>query len=601
MAGDATSDLLRYYREELSYLRRMGGAFAQRFPAVAARLELGPDIVADPHVERLIESFAFLTARIQRDLDASLPEITTALLSALYPHYVAPTPSMSIARINVDPTAGKLTSGYHVPKHTPMFAVTGRDRTLSFRTGYPVTLWPIRVESAAIVAPDRFPFLDFASDVASVLRISLECMEGTFADLELRNLRFHINSDTRVGSVIYEALFHDMLRVVLAGEGHPNPRMLPKSVVTPVGFAPGEELLPGGPHSHSGYGLLHEYFAFPAKFAFFDVDGLENSASGKRLDILFLLNKPPAQRISIDSETFVLGCTPIVNLFPKIAEPVRLDHKSTEYRIVADQRREASTEIHSILRVASQRDDADDSVAFQPFFSFDHAGGKTQPRAFWFSRVQPVARADIPGSETFLSLVDLDFNPVDPGVQSVFVRALCTNRHLAEQLPTGAILQCELAAPIADIVTLQRPTLQRDTPLGGGNHWKLVSHLALNHLSIEGENGMRALREILRLYAGDDAVLLRQIAGVRGIESRRVTRRVGTDAWRGFCRGLQISLTLDETDFVGGNPYLFGAVLSRFFAQHAAVNSFTQLRLLSVQREGIWNQWPPATGTQIVA
>jgi type VI secretion system protein ImpG len=366
-----------------------------------------------------------------------------------------------------------------------------------------------------------------------------------------------------------------------------------------VGFAPGEELLPGGPHSHSGYGLLHEYFAFPAKFAFFDVDGLENAAKGKRLDILFLLNRPPAQRLSIDSETFALGCTPIVNLFPKIAEPVRLDHKTTEYRVVPDQRREATTEVHSILRVASQRDSDEDSVAFQPFFSFDHAGGAN--RAFWASRVQPVPRADIPGSETLISLVDLDFNPVDPGVQSIFVRTLCTNRHLAEQLPTGAVLQCELAAPIAEIVTLQRPTSQRDTPLGGGNHWKLVSHLTLNHLSIEGPEGMRALREMLKLYAGDDAMALRQIAGVREISSRRVTRRVGTDAWRGFCRGVQISVTLDETDFVGGNPYLFGAVLSRFFAQHAAVNSFTQLRLYSAQREGIWKEWPPATGTQIVA
>ncbi len=601
MASDAASDLLRYYREELSYLRRMGSAFAQRFPAVAARLELGPDIVPDPHVERLIESFAFLTARIQRDLDASLPEITTALLSSLYPHYVAPTPSMSIARIDVDPTAGKLTSGYFVPRHTPLFAITGRDRTLSFRTGYPVTLWPLRVESAAIVAPDRFPFLDFASDVASVLRISLECMDGTFGDLELRDLRFHINSDTRVGNVLYEALFHDLLRVALVGEGHADPRILPASVVTPVGFAPGEELLPGGPHSHSGYGLLHEYFAFPAKFAFFDVDGLENAATGKRLDILFLLNRPPAQRLSIDAETFALGCTPIVNLFPKIAEPVRLDHKTTEYRVVPDQRREATTEVHSILRVASQRDSDEDSVAFQPFFSFDHAGGAARSRTFWASRVQPVPRADIPGSETLISLVDLDFNPADPGVQSVFVRTLCTNRHLAEQLPTGAVLQCELAAPIAEIVTLQRPTQQRDTPMGGGNHWKLVSHLTLNHLSIEGPEGMRALREMLKLYAGDDAMALRQIAGIREISSRRVTRRVGTDAWRGFCRGVQISVTLDETDFVGGNPYLFGAVLSRFFAQHAAVNSFTQLRLYSAQREGIWKEWPPATGTQIVA
>jgi type VI secretion system protein ImpG len=601
MSIDATTDLLRYYREELSYLRRMGGVFAQRFPAVAARLELGPDVVADPHVERLIESFAFLTARIQRDLDASLPEITTALLSVLYPHFVAPTPSMSIARFDTDPKAGKVTSGYLVPKHTPVFATSGRERAVQFRTGYPVTLWPLRVESTALVTPDQFPFLDSVSDVVSVLRISLTCVEGTFGELELRNLRFHINADTRVAQALYEAIFHNVLRVAVVGDDSAHPRVLPHTAIAPVGFGPGEELLPMGPHAHSGYGLVQEYFAFPAKFAFFDLAGLEGCTTGTRLDLLLLLDRPLAQRLSIDTDTFVLGCTPIVNMFPKVAEPIRFDQTQTEYRVVPDQRREASTEVHSILRVASQHDNDDDSVAVQPFFSFQHASAAAPPRAFWISRTQPSLRADVPGSETLLSLVDLDFNPADPGVQSIYVRTLCTNRHAAEQLPTGASLQCELAGPIAGITTLYRPTVQRDAPLGGANHWKLISHLSLNHLSLEGRQGMLALREMLRLYAGDDPLALRQIAGVRVLESRRVTRRVGSDAWRGFCRGVQISLTLDETDFVGGNPYLFAAVLNRFFAQHAGVNSFTQLRILSMQREGVWKEWPPATGTQIVA
>jgi type VI secretion system protein ImpG len=194
MPADANSELLQYYREELSYLRRMGGAFAQRFPAVAARLELGPDVVPDPHVERLIESFAFLTARIRRNLDASLPEITTALLDLLYPNYIAPLPSITVARFDVDPKQGKLTEGYLLPKHTPVFAESTQGgpapRTLRFRTGYPVTLWPVEVEHASFESPDSFDFLDYATDVASVLRIRLRCTAGSFRDLSLRDLRF---------------------------------------------------------------------------------------------------------------------------------------------------------------------------------------------------------------------------------------------------------------------------------------------------------------------------------------------------------------------------------------------------------------------------
>lgn len=605
MPGDPRAELLRYYREELSYLRRMGAAFANRFPAVAARLQLGPDVVPDPHVERLIESFAFLTARIQRDLDTTLPEHTTALLEMLYPNYVAPVPSMSVARLVVDPSAAKLTSGYVVPRHTPLFANDTHDRTVRFRTGYPVTIWPVRVTGASFESPDAFTWLDFASDVASVLRIRLACTAGSFRELDLRSLRFYINADARVCQAVYEALFAHARRVAVVGAPGTAPRMLPASAIAPVGFSQLDALLPQGPQAQAGYGVLQEYFAFPQKFNFFDVTALDGVEADQTIDILVLLDRPPAERLPIDAETFMPGCTPVVNLFTKACEPIRLDHTRTEYRVVTDQRREDWMEVHSILRVSGQPDGAPEPVRYRPFFSFEHGDDGqvgVDPRAFWHARSRPTVRADVPGSDKMLSLVDLDFHPAEPyGVQSVYVQALCTNRRIAEQLPTGALLQTELAAPIDRVVLLHRPTPQRDAPVGGANHWKLISHLSLNHLSIESAEGTRALREMLRLYAGDDPVTLRQIAGIRGVDTRRVTRRIGADAWRGFCRGLEITLTLDEADFVGGNPYLFTAVLNRFFGQHAAVNSFTQLRVMSVQREGVWKQWPPTAGTQIVA
>lgn len=605
MAGEQQSELLRYYREELSYLRRMGAAFAQRFPGVAARLQLGPDVVPDPHVERLIESFAFLTARIQRDLDVSLPEHTTALLEMLYPNYVAPIPSMSVARFVVDPSAAKLTSGYLVPRHTPLFTADPAGRSVRFRTGYPVTMWPIEVTAASFESPNAFPWLDFASDVASVLRIRLECTAGTFRDLDLRSLRLYINGDGRVVQALYEALFSHARRVAVSGIDSEPPRMLPASAIAPVGFTAQDALLPAGPHSHAGYGVLQEYFAFPQKFNFVDITQLDGTEADRRLDIFVLLDRPPSERIPIDAETFVVGCTPVVNLFTKPCEPIRLDHTKTEYRIVADQRREDWMEVHSVLRVTAQPDGSADTIRFRPYFAFEHgddAVAGTEPRAFWHSRTRASIRGDVPGSEKLLSLVDLDFDPTEPeGIQSVYVQALCTNRRIAEQLPTNAVLQTELAAPVDRVVLLHRPTPQRDAPVGGTNHWRLISHLGLNHLSIEGAEGVRALREMLRLYAGDNPVTLRQIAGIRGVDTRRVTRRVGDDAWRGFCRGIEITLTIDETDFVGSNPYLFTAVLNRFFAQHASVNSFTQLRVVSAQREGVWKQWPPTAGTQIVA
>jgi type VI secretion system protein ImpG len=605
MPADANSELLQYYREELSYLRRMGGAFAQRFPAVAARLELGPDIVPDPHVERLIESFAFLTARIRRNLDAALPEITTSLLELLYPNYIAPLPSITVARFDVDPKQGKLTAGYLLPKHTPVFAESTSGgpapRTLRFRTAYPAMLWPVEVEHASFESPDQFAFLDFATDVATVLRIRLRCTAGEFRDLELRDLRFYINGDTRVVNSLYELIFAHARGVAFIGDDPAKLVRRPPTAINPVGYGPNEELLPVAPHAHPGYWLLQEYFAFPAKFNFMDISGIDTSIAGERMDLLILLDRPLGERTPIDAETFVLGATPIVNLFTKATEPVRVDQLRPEYRIVPDQRRESSVEIHSIVRVAAQPDGGSEAVRYQPFFSFQHTPDGNSPRAFWYARRQLSSRADVPGSEMMLSLVDLDFNPVLPGSQSVYVQALCTNRHLAQQLPTGARLQVELAAPVSNIVALHKPTPQRDAPLGGSSHWKLVSQLTLNHLSLEGSDGVRALREILRLYAGDDPLALRQITGVRAVDTRRIMRRVGSDAWRGFTRGVSVSLTLNEQEFVGGSAYVFASVLNRFFSMYAAVNSFVQLRVLSEQREGVWKEWPPSAGEQIVA
>lgn len=607
MPADANAELLQYYREELSYLRRMGGGFAQRFPAVAARLELGPDVVPDPHVERLIESFAFLTARIRRNLDAALPEITTALLELLYPNYIAPLPSITVARFDVDPKQGKLTSGYLLPKHTPVFAESTDGgpaaRTLRFRTAYPTTLWPIEVEQASFESTDQYDFLDYANDVAGVLRIRLRCTAGSFRDLELKDLRFYINGDARVVNTLYELIFAHARGVAFLGDRGDTPHRRPATVLSPVGFGPTEHLLPVSPSAHPGYWLLQEYFAFPAKFNFVDVGGIDPSIADERLDILILLDRPPAERTPIDASTFVLGCAPIVNLFTKSAEPIRIDHLRPEYRVVPDQRRESSTEIHSILRVAAQPDGATETIRFQPFFSFHHdaEGGGAPPRAFWYARRQPMTRPDVPGSEIMLSLVDLDFNPTQPGTQSVYVHALCTNRHLAQQLPTGAKLQIEIAAPVKSIVALHKPTPQLDAPLGASSHWKLVSQLSLNHLSLESDHGVRTLREMLRLYAGDDPLALRQVAGVRSLETRRIMRRVGHDAWRGFCRGLSISMRLDEQEFLSSSPYLFASVLNRFFAMYAGVNSFVQFRVLSEQREGVWKEWPPSAGEQIVA
>jgi type VI secretion system protein ImpG len=602
MSRRTQEELLDLYQSELTYLRRMGAAFAESYPKVAGRLELGGDECPDPHVERLIEAFAFLTARIRLNLNEEFPEITSSLLEVLYPHYLRPVPSMTVARFDVDPGQGKLTTGHLVPRHTGLFTHTPDGLHCRFRTCYPVTLWPVEVAHAGFESTDRYDFLDRMPRVSTVLRIRIQAMSGSLKELELNRLRFYLNGEMRTASALYELLFAHTVRVALLPEGATEPVLLPKTALRPVGLGADEEVIPYPPHSHPGYRLLQEYFTVPRKFLFFDLDHLEAHASERGFDLLLLLDRPPPERLTADRRNFVLGCTPAVNLFRRTTEPLRLHHRAPEYRLVPDVRRERTTEIHSIERVSASSDRSDETQVVEPFYSFAHEVRGREQAAFWTARRRPTGRKDLPGTEMWLSFLDLGFDPATPSRQTVYAHTLCTNRHLAEQLQDAALLQIEEAAPLHRIVALHPPTRQLDPALGGAAQWRLVSHLSLNHLSLTGgRDGVRALREILRLYSAfGQPSIDEQIRGIREMECRPVVRRVGADAWRGFCRGTEVTLTFDEEAYAGTSAFLLASVLNQFFALYASVNSFTQLVVRSQQREGTWKQWPPQAGEQIV-
>jgi type VI secretion system protein ImpG len=603
-------ELLRAYWRELGYLRRMGTAFAETYPKVAGRLELSSDISPDPHVERLIESFAFLTARIQHNLDSEFPEIAVELLNILHPHYLNPVPSMAIARFDVDPERGKITSGFTVPKHAPLFALASPEPegpVCRFRTCYPVTLWPVAVTYADFESTAQYDFLDTAANVGTVLRLRLEPRAGSLADLELSRLRFYLNGDRMLVHTLYELLFCQARGVVLLPDPEktgrrPRPVRLPPSVLRPVGFGRDEEVLPYPPFSQPGYRLLQEYFTFPEKLLFVDLEGLSAHGAAQALDILILLDRSPKDRLPIDRDTFALGCTPIINLFPRTTEPIRLDHRRTEYPLVPDARRERFTEIHSIQAVSGSSDPRNRTRIYEPFYSFNHHMAGRGHQAFWHARRQVSLRKDVPGSEMLLSLVDLDFKPYLPPSETVYAHTLCTNRRLAEQLLTGALFQTDLAVPAARIVCLTRPTQQLDPPSDGSTLWRLISHLSLNYLSFSNdEDSLKALREILKLYSfSEHAPVQHQIQGIRNLALKKVVQRTGSEAWRGFCRGTEVTLTFDESAYVGGGAFLLASVLDRFFALYASINSFTQLVIRSQQREGEWKRWPAMAGEQMV-
>lgn len=614
-------ELLGYYERELIFLRQMGAEFAEKYPKIAGRLSLEPDKCEDPHVERMIEAFAFLTSRVQLKIDDEFPEVTESLLNVLYPHYLAPIPSMSIAQFGLDPQQGKLTTGYAIERGTTLYSRPVQGTPCRFRTSYPVTLWPLEVASAALESLDPVGARGKWSE--AVARISLRCLHSTKLselkvkqgeqDVGVESLRFYLNGEPQLVYPLYELLFNDhqhITKVELRDNKTRKAITLPAHSIKPVGFASDEGLLEYTPRSFVGYRLLTEYFAFPDKFLFFDVTGLDAAARagfGEQVDILIYLKDVTPPRAKVDAGTFQLGCTPIINLFKKIAEPIQLTQQQNEYHVIPDIHRQSATEIFAIDAVTTVDPYLQQSREFQPFYSYRHSYEREQQGSFWHATRRPSHRMDDEGTEVFLSLVDLRFNPKVPPVETITCHVTCTNRDLPARLPFGGRegdFEVENAGPLARVKCLRKPTETLRPPLRRGAHWRLISHLSLNHLSIvEGQRqgDPEALREILMLYDFmDSAATRKQILGISKLTSRRVVRQTGTRIGTGFVRGIETTITFDETQFVGSGVFLFAAVLERFLGLYASLNSFNQLIAKAEQREGEMKRWKPRVGEQIL-
>ncbi|HUO31207.1 MAG TPA: type VI secretion system baseplate subunit TssF [Bryobacteraceae bacterium] len=609
-------DLLLYYERELTYMRQMGAQFAEKYPKIASRLVLESSKCDDPHVERLLESFAFLAARVHLKIDDEFPEITEALLGIVYPHFIRPMPSMSIAQFHLDPQKGKLSTGCPVPRETLLYSRPVDGVPCKFRTCQDVTLWPVAVTAASWTTPDRLKPPLKAADAAGALRLELTCTspDMEFSKLELDRLQFFLDGESALIHTLYELLCCNLLQIVVR-DTRPGPRpltvTLPPDSLRAAGFEENEGMLPYPRRSFIGYRLLQEYFTFPDKFFFIDVNGLREACAGlkRTAELIFLFSRfegdERRQRLEtgVSANTFRLGCAPVVNLFPQTAEPIALDQQKYEYPIVPDARRPLAMEIFSVDQVASLKTQQQEIVEYQPFYSFRHSGQRDRQQTFWIANRRASVRPNDDGTEIDLALVDLSFQPTRPATDTLTVRTTCTNRDLPSRLPFGneaGDFELESGAPIKRIVALRKPTSPIRPPLGKAMQWRMISHLSLNYLSLVSE-GREALQEMLKLYDFTGSSYAgKTVEGITALTSSRQFARVISEEGIAFARGHRVELELDEDQFVGGGVYLFASVIEYFLALYASLNSFSQLTARVRQRKEVLRAWPPRAGRRIL-
>ena len=628
-------ELLRHYNSELGFLRDNAKEFAERYPRVAGRLQMANGVAEDPHVERMIESFALLAARVHKRLDDDFPLFTEAFLDVLYPHYLRPFPPCSVAQFDLGEAAGQMTGATRVERGTTMATRPVRGVACKFRTAYDVKLAPVKVASVSyrnsVMAPDGTRVPAQATAVVSV-QLDLLSPQATWAVLGER-LRFYLDGEASQVSVLREALTRKVATLMVQTTAHGPWHGPYKELPTLAGFAEDEALIDFDSRSHPAYRLLTEYFAFPEKFNFVDVPlprlarpaeeqavpgdnkGAGLNVRARSITLHFLLrdmrsDSDDARALeAINVRSLALGCAPVVNLFQQPADPIRITHTTPTYPVLVDSRRGFGYEVYSVDQVfrVRQTPHGESIDEFHPFFSLRHDDllgvddqpGERLPGRYWSAHRDPGVAERSPGYEFELSLVDVDFDPSEAQTDTLSLEVTATNRDLPSMLSVGTPggdLFLQGGSLASEIKLLRKPTPSHRLDRGGGALWRLISHLSLNHLSLTG-GGLDALKEMMRLYdLPRSATNRRQVDGLTAVEFRPATTWLPGQPFATFVRGTEVRLTVKEEGFVGTGLSLFAAVLDQFFGLYVHINSFTQLTLVSARTQEEIIKCPPRNG-----
>jgi type VI secretion system protein ImpG len=585
-------ELFAQYERELVTMRQLCREYAERYPKVAAKLQLGGEVCDDPHVERLIQSVALLCARVSKRLDDSYPQFTEALLNLLFPHYLRPFPSCAIVRFlpTADGSTGK------VPRGTLLESAPVRGVHCRFQTAYDVAPAPVAIASVRFDAVIRPPSSTWLPPGVSAA-ISIEFTSPVPVNAPAP-LRIYLDGDASFCAALRDALFMRTASAYVQTDADGTWTHLAAIPITEVGFADDDALIPFDARSHRAYRILAEYFAFPEKFNFLDIDlavlRARLSPDCSRFTLhLALADIPPGSDqarmlAGLSAQNLLSGCTPVVNLFRQPGVPIAYSQRTAEYAVLAHPAHPAAYEVVSVDRVHMVQQQGKDvaPIEFRPFYALRHGESDGHKGRYWILRHDDTLAVTSPGHEKVIALVDTDGEPLAVEQTTLSIDLTCTNRDLPCLLKCGSTdgdLSIPGAAQGARIRFLRRPTRPHRLANGQGVHWRLISHLTLNHHSLARE-GAEGLREMLALYdLTGSAVSRRQIAGVVGLEHVETTAWIKHRRGSSLAHGTEVRLTIEEEAFVGAGLHLFVQVIDQFFALYVQMNSFIELVILSHQ------------------
>lgn len=642
------SRLLKLYNDELFYIREMGKIFAESNPGVASQLDLGKDTCADPYVERLLEGFAFLTARVQLQYQEEYPSFTQHLLEIIYPSYLSPTPSMTIIEFDADEEGALSVEGATVQKQSKVLTseIPGRKVGCEYRTTQTIDLWPIKIEEANyIVAGDldksvsKVALGSVGENTKAAIHLKLKTTVAEkfnqFTDLD--EMAFYINGSENIPGSLYENLLANCLGIVVQDPKKSLTYLFKSDHIGPMGFEDENALLPVKNNSFQGYRIIKEYFSFSERFMFVKFSKLKyifSKFDANELDFYILLDHLDHNLTSkVDKSNFKLHCTPAINLFERIADRVHLTkdvrvkkaekktltHYMPGHPVIVDKTQSRNYEVHSILNVSGVGSFEKGSQDFQPFYSLYNETINNKQQQFYTQTRKPELKSihtkeKYNAHDVYISLNDeRTKTPYSGDVSELRVKVMCTNRglplFLGSQRVNLTVIGQSLPLKVNGVKNITRFTSPQPAHSYGEHSWRLISQLSLNYLSLTDKStskeNVNTLKEMLRLHipaftSGDSGkskyIIENQInRGIHSLETEQIVRQLIIDGRAAYARGLEITVTLDEEAFEGGSAFLFGAVLEQFFAKYVSINSFTQTIIRTIEREEIM-KWPIRTG-----
>ena len=563
-------------------LRKIGADFSADHPILAPLLaETG----TDPDVQRLLEGVAFLSAHVQQRLDDEFPELVHTLLESISPDALRPLPSMTIMSFR---PKSNLSDTFVVPKGTYIDSSPVDGTTCRFQTCYDIPVHLLELSSVHVQEEAIFE-----ESHAELLAITLELnlTTQTLEDWSADHLRFYLAGSYANSCDLFFLLQHYLRHVeIQAGTTKTH---LPPSSLTSEGFATEQSLLPIVPTEFPSYRILKEFFAFPEKFLFLNLDLKDwiDRGQGNTFSLTFYCSPPPFSLPEIAKENFDLYAVPAVNLFPQDADPIILNQKQSEVLVRPSETRK-NDQIFSIDSVSGMKRGEATKREYTSFQQFQFA-----------RKDKPVYKVVYKQStqnhiDQYLQIA----YPPEEIIQNseiLSIELTCSNGVTPESLRVGDLSKPTSNTP--EVLTYRNitiPSIAHAPQLQGDLLWKLIANFSASSTTLTDLNNFKSILSKYVVNSGRDKpkeiANQKRIQGITAIEATSEERIFE----RSVYRGQAIHLKINSDQYVSrGDMYLFGVVLNYFFGTYSSFNTYTTLSLEDIIQWEIL-QWPARMGTR---